>query len=244
MAVELKIEQLSKSFGSNQVLKALQLDVENVSNIAIIGPSGGGKTTLLRIIAGLEVADSGNLLINGVNQLSTDEKELQNLRAKKGFVFQSHSLFSHMTVLENITFPLIKLQNKSKAEAKQAAIDLLDRFGLVEHRNKLPEKLSGGQQQRVAIVRAIALDTKLMLFDEPTSALDPILTEEVLSMISELGDLGKEFIIVTHAIGFARDFSDYVLYIDQGKILEHGRDIIQNPQTDALKYFLSKVTKF
>lgn len=242
--MDLKIENLNKSFGTNHVLKDIQLDIQGISNIAIIGPSGGGKTTLLRIIAGLENADSGTLWINGENQLTSDEKKMQQLRAEKGFVFQSHSLFSHLTVLENITFPLIKLQHKSKEEAIKTAQELLERFGLMQHKDKLPEKLSGGQQQRVAIVRAIALDTKLMLFDEPTSALDPILTEEVLTMIAELGNLGKEFVIVTHAIGFARNFSDYVLYIDQGKIMEHGHDIIENPKTDELKYFLSKVTKF
>ncbi|MGL4663136.1 MAG: amino acid ABC transporter ATP-binding protein [Culicoidibacterales bacterium] len=242
--MELKIQNLNKAFGKNHVLKDIQLEIGDISNIAIIGPSGGGKTTLLRIIAGLETADAGELFIDEVNQLTNDERHLQKLRSEKGFVFQAHSLFSHMTVIENIIFPLVKLQHKSKEEAKKTAVELLERFGLCEHKDKLPDQLSGGQQQRVAIVRAIALDTKLMLFDEPTSALDPILTEEVLTMIAELGNLGKEFIIVTHAIGFARDFSDYILYIDQGKILEHGRDIIRNPQTDELKYFLSKVTKF
>lgn len=242
--MELSIRNLNKTYGENHVLKDLNIDIQNISNIAIIGPSGGGKTTLLRIIAGLEIADSGELIIDGVNQLTDDEKTLQQLRSEKGFVFQSHSLFSHMSVLENITFPLTKLQKIDKTEALKTANELLERFGLCEHKDKLPDKLSGGQQQRVAIVRAIALNTKLMLFDEPTSALDPILTEEVLTMIAELGDMGKEFMIVTHAIGFARDFSDYVLYIDKGKILEHGKDIIQNPKTDELKYFLSKVTKF
>lgn len=242
--MELSIQNLNKTYGENHVLKDLHIDIQNVSNIAIIGPSGGGKTTLLRIIAGLETADSGSLVIDGVDQITDDEKALQKLRSEKGFVFQSHSLFSHMSVLENITFPLTKLQKIDKTEALKTANELLERFGLWEHKDKLPDKLSGGQQQRVAIVRAIALNTKLMLFDEPTSALDPILTEEVLTMIAELGDIGKEFMIVTHAIGFARDFSDYVLYIDKGKILEHGKDIIQNPKTDELKYFLSKVTKF
>lgn len=242
--MELSIQNLNKTYGANHVLRDLNIDIQNVSNIAIIGPSGGGKTTLLRIIAGLESADAGTLLIDGVNQITSDEKELQQLRAEKGFVFQSHSLFSHMSVIENITFPLTKLQKIDKNEALKTAGELLERFGLLEHKDKLPDKLSGGQQQRVAIVRAIALNTKLMLFDEPTSALDPILTEEVLTTIAELGEMGKEFMIVTHAIGFARDFSDYVLYIDKGKILEHGKDIIQNPQTDELKYFLSKVTKF
>lgn len=242
--MKIEITDLNKSFGDNTVLKEIQLAVDNVSNIAIIGPSGGGKTTLLRIIAGLESADTGRLLIDGVEQLVKDAKQLQMLRSEKGFVFQTHSLFSHMTVKENIIFPLVKLKNISKNEAQKRADELLERFGLSVHSDKLPEKLSGGQQQRVAIVRAIALDTKLLLFDEPTSALDPILTEEVLTMISELSHLGKEFIIVTHAIGFARDFSDYVLYIDKGKILEHGKDIITHPKTAELTYFLSKVTKF
>lgn len=242
--MELNITKLNKSYCVNHVLKDVDLHVKDVSNIAIIGPSGGGKTTLLRIIAGLESAESGSVVIDGVDQFSEDAKTLRQLRAEKGFVFQTHSLFTHMSVLENITFPLIKLQNITREKAIQTAEELLERFGLIAHKRKLPEKLSGGQQQRVAIVRAIALNTKLMLFDEPTSALDPILTEEVLSMITELGDMGKEFMIVTHAIGFARNFADYVLYIDQGKILEHGKDIITNPKTDELKYFLSKVTKF
>lgn len=242
--MELNITKLNKSYGVNHVLKDVDLHVKDVSNIAIIGPSGGGKTTLLRIIAGLESAESGSVVIDGVDQFSEDAKTLRQLRAEKGFVFQTHSLFTHMSVLENITFPLIKLQNITREKAIQTAEELLERFGLIAHKRKLPEKLSGGQQQRVAIVRAIALNTKLMLFDEPTSALDPILTEEVLTMITELGDMGKEFMIVTHAIGFARNFADYVLYIDQGKILEHGKDIITNPKTDELKYFLSKVTKF
>lgn len=242
--MKLEIQNLSKSFAGKEVLKGLNLTIPAAKNIAIIGPSGGGKTTFLRILAGLEVAEEGQIILDEVSQNPKTAQAKRELMTKKGFVFQAHSLFTHMTILENITFPLVKLHQIPQIEAEETANELLSRFGLLEHAHKLPATLSGGQQQRAAIVRALALNTNLLLFDEPTSALDPILTEEVLTTIIELGMMGKEFIIVTHAIGFARDFADYVLFIDNGTIIEHGHDIIRNPKTSELKYFLSKVTKF
>lgn len=243
--MKLEFKGLSKQYENKKVLENIDLSLENVSKIAIIGPSGGGKTTLLRMIAGLETQTSGNIILNDVDYegLNTEKKKEAH-RATLGFVFQAHSLFSHMTVLENITFPQIKLQGKEKSEAELTACELLERFGLLEHKDKLPSKLSGGQQQRVAIIRAIAIDTKILLFDEPTSALDPVLTEEVLSMIAELNTLGKEFIIVTHALGFAKQFADYTLFVDSGKIIEAGSDIISNPTSPELTNFLSKVMKY
>lgn len=241
--MKLECINLTKKFGDVMILDAINLCVENVQSIAIIGPSGGGKSTLIRMIATLEDVTSGDLILNDclINDPTLDKNEF---RKKIGFVFQNNSLFTHMTVLENIVLPLTKIHHKSKDEAIKTATALLERFGLSDQMHKLPAKLSGGQQQRVAIVRAIALDTALLLFDEPTSALDPILTEDVLNTVSELKELNKQFIIVTHALGFAKKFADYILFIDEHRIVEHGPNILNDPQTDQLKYFLSKVTKY
>lgn len=241
--MKLECINLCKSYEGVCVLDDLNICIQDVQSIAIIGPSGGGKSTLIRMIATLENVTSGKLLINDI-LVNDPNLDLSSYRKKIGFVFQNNSLFSHMTVLENIVIPLTKIHHQTKTEAVQTATTLLERFGLLDQIHKLPSKLSGGQQQRVAIVRAIALDTELLLFDEPTSALDPLLTEDVLTTISELKDLNKQFIIVTHAIEFARKFADYTIFIDQNKIIEHGKDILDNPQTDSLKKFLSKATKF
>ncbi len=241
--MKLECQSLVKDFKDVRVLDDINLCIEGVSSIAIIGPSGGGKSTLIRMLATLETVTSGKLLLNDV-WVNDPQLNQTDYRKHIGFVFQNNSLFSHMTVLENIMMPLTKIHHMNKETALETTLNLLERFGLTDQKDKLPSKLSGGQQQRVAIVRAIALDTGVLLFDEPTSALDPILTEDVLNMVVELKALNKEFMIVTHALGFAKKFADYVIFIDEHKVIEHGPDILENPQTKQLQYFLSKVTKY
>jgi polar amino acid transport system ATP-binding protein len=236
--MRLELEQVQKNFASNKVLDGLNLDIEDHHIIGVIGPSGGGKSTLLRMIAGFESISSGSIYLNDINVGQDKEK----LHKKCGFVFQSHHLFLHLTVLENITLILEKVHHFSPGDAKVKAIKLLKKFGLEEHLAKKPEQLSGGQSQRVAIIRALAIEPEVLLFDEPTNSLDPILTYEVLETILELKREQKDFIIVTHEIGFVKEVADYIVFIHQGQIVEHGPvAIIENPVTAELDNFLSKV---
>ncbi|MGM0508754.1 MAG: amino acid ABC transporter ATP-binding protein [Fusobacteriota bacterium] len=222
-----------------KVLKGINIDLKEKHVIGIIGPSGGGKSTLLRLLAGLEEPTKGSIILNG---LEIKKDNLKEYHKEVGFVFQSHSLFPHLTVLENITVILEKIHKIDPKEAEKKAIYLLDEFGLIEHVNKKPSEISGGQSQRVSIVRSLAIEPEVLFFDEPTSSLDPVLTYDVLETINKLKEEKKDFIIVTHEIGFARDVADYILFIDEGKIMEHGTpDILGTPQTDSLKNFLSKV---
>jgi polar amino acid transport system ATP-binding protein len=222
--MKLHLDNLSKTYDKN-VLKDINLKVEDKKVIGIIGPSGGGKSTLLRILAGIEEADQGSIAING----SKISKENMNIYHKKiGFVFQNHSLFQHLSVLKN--------------EAEKKAKRLLKKFGLIEHIHKKPSQLSGGQSQRVSIVRSLSIDPDILFFDEPTSALDPILTFEVLETIIKLREEEKDFIIVTHEIGFAKEVADYIVFIDKGSIIEHGTaSILDTPKSPELIEFLSKV---
>lgn len=243
--MKINISNLTKSFGSQTVLQDLKLNLENVSSLAIVGPSGGGKSTLLRILAGLEVPQKGTIHIND-KELKFSHKNLQSHRKEIGVVFQAYNLFPHLTALKNITLPLVKVQGLKKEEAESRALELLQKFQLEEHSHKRPHQLSGGQQQRVAIVRAIALKAKLLLLDEPTSALDPILTSEVLDSILELRDEKKDLVLVTHEMGFARNVADHIIFVDKGIILEQGspEEFFNSPKTPELKEFLNKTLKY
>lgn len=243
--MRLDFTAIAKSFCGQQALSGINLKVPEFQCLAIIGPSGGGKTTLLRIIAGLTTPDSGELSINGV-QLDFDEQSLYAHRRSIGTVFQAYNLFPHLTALENVMLPLVKVHGLLPAAARETAMSLLERFHLVHHAGRRPAELSGGQQQRVAIVRAIAIKPRFLLFDEPTSALDPEMTAEVLDFIAELRGEGRELIIVTHNIGFARQVADQCLFIAAGETVETGpaAEMFANPQSDLLRNFLAKVLRY
>ena len=243
--MEINISNLKKIYGDQVVLDNLELDIQGVHSLVIIGPSGGGKSTLLRILAGLEIPEDGTITINN-KTMSFKENDLHNYRKTIGMVFQAFNLFPHLSAMDNITLPLEKVHKISVDEAHLRATTLLDRFQLGEHSHKYPSQLSGGQQQRVAIARAVALESQFLLLDEPTSALDPALTSEVLDSILELKREKKDLILVTHEMGFAKNVADYVLFIDSGKILESGEanTIFNNPKTPELKEFLGKTLKY
>ncbi|MGL6065064.1 MAG: amino acid ABC transporter ATP-binding protein [Fusobacteriaceae bacterium] len=242
--MKLKIENLIKKYEDNLVLDNLNLNIDNINSLVIIGPSGGGKSTLVRILAGLENPDSGKIKIND-EEIEYNEKSLSEYRKTIGLVFQAFNLFPHLTALENITLPLEKVHKLTSVQAEKKAISFLTRFGLKEHMNKKPGQLSGGQQQRVAITRAITLETKLLILDEPTSALDPALTSEVLDIISELKKEGKKIILVTHSMNFAKTVADKIIFVAEGKVIEEGgAEIIDNPKSEMLKLFLNKTLKY
>ena len=236
------IRDLKKSFGKNEVLKGIDLEIEKGDVICIIGPSGSGKSTLLRCLNLLEVPSEGQIIFEGDDL--TDKKTNLNLhRQKMGMVFQQFNLFPHMTVLENLTCAPVMLKKISKEKAEEKALSLLSRVGLGDKASAYPDKLSGGQKQRVAIVRALCMEPDVMLFDEPTSALDPEMVGEVLDVMKELAKEGMTMAVVTHEMGFAREVSNRVLFLDGGKIVEEGApaEIFGSPKSDRLKSFLAKV---
>ena len=243
--MRLKATNLCKSFGRQIVLKNVNLDLDEVHTLAFIGPSGGGKSTLLRIVAGLEKPDSGTLYLND-REIIYREKELMAHRRTVGTVFQAFNLFPHLTALQNITLPLEKVHQYNPAEARQVAAVILERFGLSEHGHKSPAQLSGGQRQRVAIARAISIKPKLLLFDEPTSALDPEMTAEVLEVIEELREEGRDLVLVTHQMGFAHRVADQIALLSGGEIIECGppKQVLDNPQSETTRQFLAKILKY
>ena len=230
-----------KSFGKLEVLKGINLDIEQGEVVVIIGPSGSGKSTVLRCMNYLEEPTSGDVIVDGMN-LNIKEN-INNVRAEVGMVFQRFNLFPHMTVLDNITLAPQKIRKVSKAEAEATAMELLKKVGLADKAGAYPEQLSGGQQQRVAIARALAMKPKVMLFDEPTSALDPEMVHEVLDVMKSLAEEGMTMVVVTHEMGFAKEVGTRVLFVDGGQILESGSpaDVFDNPQNDRTKLFLSKI---
>jgi polar amino acid transport system ATP-binding protein len=240
----MELNNINKSFNENLVLNDICLSQE-ITSLAIIGPSGGGKSTLLRIIGGLLPPDSGTLSFDG-NLVSFVEKDLLSYRKDISFVFQSKGLFEHLPALENVTLPLIHTLKMERQEAKTTAKRLFERFGLADTQGKYPSQLSGGQQQRIAIARSFAMKPKLMLLDEPTSALDPEYTAEVLDMLKELQEEGLKTIIVTHEMGFAKNACDTVIFLSGNKILEKGKSsqIFSEPKTDQLKSFLDKILEW
>ena len=243
--MKLNLKSINKKFDNTDVLKNINLDLQNKNSVAIIGPSGGGKSTLLNILAGYIEADSGEVTINN-HHLKNNEKFLKEYRKKVGIVFQAYNLFPHLTVLRNITLILEKVHSYSKKDANEKAVELLKQFQLEDQKDKKPGQLSGGQQQRLAIVRALSYDPEILFFDEPSAALDPALTSEVLDVIKELKDRNRDMIIVTHEMGFARQVADYILFIDNGRITEEGTpdEIFNNPKTEELKRFLDKILEW
>ncbi len=218
---------------------------ENFNTLAIIGPSGGGKSTLLRILGGLIPPTAGEVSFDG-SKISFAEKHLIQYRRKIGFVFQAKGLFNHLTARQNVILPLVNVHGYTKTDAETAADALLGRFGLSADRHKFPHELSGGQQQRVAIARAVVVKPRLLLLDEPTSALDPELTGEVLDMLNELGNEGLNIILVTHEMGFAKKACDKLMFIVDGRLVEHGdsEKLFTRPGTAELAAFLSKVLEW
>ena len=236
------VKNLKISFGSLEVLKGIDEHVSKGEKVVIVGPSGSGKSTFLRCINLLETPTQGEIWFDG--QLITDKKcDINKVRQKMGMVFQSFNLFPHLTVLRNITFAPMKLLGVSKAEAEERADALLARIGLLDKRLEYPARLSGGQKQREAIVRALAMQPKVMLFDEPTSALDPEMVKEVLDLIKQLAEEDMTMVIVTHEMGFAKEIATRVLFMDEGKVLEKNnpKEFFENPAHPRLKEFLSKV---
>jgi polar amino acid transport system ATP-binding protein len=243
--VKLALNQIVKRFDGHLVLGGVSLALEKVHTLALVGPSGGGKSTLLRIIGGLEYPDSGGLEINGEPVIFQEDALLRHRRTV-GTVFQSFNLFPHLTALQNITLPLEKVHARPPAEAEAIARQLLERFRLAGHAGKRPAELSGGQRQRIAIARAISSKPRLLLFDEPTSALDPEMSAEVLDAIQELREEGLDFILVTHEMGFARKVADQVAFLSEGRILEAGiaADVFESPSAEQTRAFLAKVLKY
>ena len=247
----LEVKNLSKSFGRLNVLKDISFEVEKGQVVAIIGPSGSGKSTLLRCINQLEKADGGLINVCGVSMLAPDDKgncvyappkTLRDIRLKIGLVFQNFNLFPHMNVLRNITEAPVRVLKMSKKDAEQKGLELLEKMGLKEKSNAYPCELSGGQQQRVSIARSLALNPDILFFDEPTSALDPELTGEILKVIRELADENMTMVIVTHEMAFARDVTNYVLFMDGGVIIEEGtpEDVFSNTSNERTKQFLQR----
>jgi polar amino acid transport system ATP-binding protein len=243
--MKLEIDGLGKSFGSQRVIDALSLSITDVRCLVLIGPSGCGKSTLLRILGGLEASDAGEVQVNG-EPLGRTENELLPYRRTIGTVFQAYNLFPHLTALENITLPLEKVHGRSPAKAREIAFEYLTRLRLEAHAGKTPAQLSGGQRQRVAIARALSIQPRLLLFDEPTSALDPEMTAEVLEVIAELRQEGRDLLLVTHQMAFARSVADHAVFMNGGKIVEDGAGaaLFDAPREEGTKGFLEKVLRY
>jgi polar amino acid transport system ATP-binding protein len=243
--MQIAVERVSKSFDGVPVLSDVRLSLSDCHSLTVVGPSGGGKTTLLRILAGLEIPDTGTVTVNG-RTLVYSEESLRSYRKSIGMVFQFYNLFPHLTALRNITLPLEKVHKYSQEEAEMRAMGLLKRFRLEDHAHKKPGQLSGGQQQRIALSRAMAIGPEFLVLDEPTSALDPEFTAEVLDMIRELRSEDTHLILVTHHMGFARSVSDYVVFVADGVIREQGPpvQVFDDPEDDQVRRFLDKILKY
>ena len=247
-----EIKDLKKSFNGVPVLRNISLSVKEGQTVSVIGPSGGGKSTLLRCATKLETVDGGSIAYDGRYMVQTDadgvvryapKEELRDICSTFGLVFQNFNLFPHFSVLQNLTDAPIHVLKTPKEEAEAQALELLDKMGLKNRADAYPHQLSGGQQQRVSIARALALRPKVLFFDEPTSALDPELTGEILKVIKQLAEEKMTMVIITHEMSFARDVSDHVIFMDGGIIVEEGdpHDVIENPQNTRTKEFLSRV---
>jgi len=237
----IEIQGLRKSFGSDEVLKGIDLSIGEKEVVVIIGPSGSGKSTLLRCMNHLEEPTEGEVVVDGITLSS--EANINKVREEVGMVFQRFNLFPHMTVLENIMLAPLRVKHIDPVQAEQTARELLARVGLAEKADAYPDNRSGGQQQRVAIARALAMHPKVMLFDEPTSALDPEMVGEVLDVMRALAREGMTMVIVTHEMGFAREVGDRLLFVDEGRIIEWGtpREVFEHPKEERTRIFLSKV---
>jgi len=241
----IKVENLSKKFGSLSVLKDINCEIQKGEVISIIGPSGTGKSTFLRCLNLLEQPSGGRIFIDGIDLLDKNTNVPQ-MRQRMGMVFQSFNLFAHLSVLENLTIGPVKLLGKSKEEAEEKGLELLKMVGLAEKADSFADELSGGQKQRVAIARCLAMEPEIILFDEPTSALDPTMVSEVLAVIRKLAKEGMTMAIVTHEMDFARDVSNRVFYMDEGLIYEEGapQQIFENPVKEKTRAFINRVRSF
>ena len=240
--VMISVRDLKKDFENVQVLKGIDIDINRGDVVCVIGASGSGKSTFLRCLNMLEIPTGGSIFFEGAD-LTNDKVDLNKHRQKMGMVFQQFNLFPHLTILENLTLAPVMLKKLTKAEAEEKALTLLTRVGLASRAKDYPNQLSGGQKQRVAIVRALCMDPDVMLFDEPTSALDPEMVGEVLDVMKTLAQKGMTMVVVTHEMGFAREVSNRVLFLDDGVIAEEGtpEEIFQNPKCERLQSFLAKV---
>ncbi len=238
----IKIKNLEKRFGKNEILKGIDLEIKKGEIIAIIGPSGSGKSTLLRCMNLLEKPSNGEVIFEGIS-LTKNINNINEIRQKIGMVFQNFELFAHKSVLENIILAPMKIKKTNYENAKEQAHELLKRVGLYDKKNEYPKRLSGGQKQRIAIARALAMNPDVMLFDEPTSALDPEMVKEVLDVIKELANEGMTMAIVTHEMNFAKEVADRVIFIDEGMILENAspKEVFENPKSERAKDFFNKV---
>lgn len=238
----IKVEGLKKSFGTNEVLKGINAEIHKGDVMVVIGSSGSGKSTFLRCLNLLEEPTQGHIIFDGVD-ISDRSVDINLHRRKMGMVFQQFNLFPHMTVLKNMIIGPVKLLKRSKEEATEEAMALLERVGLADRANAYPSQLSGGQKQRVAIVRALCMNPEVMLFDEPTSALDPEMVGEVLDVMKKLAKEGMTMVVVTHEMGFAREVGTNVVFVDNGVIVEQAppKEFFNNPKNERLKEFLSKV---
>ncbi len=236
------LQHVDKHFGALHVLRDINLDIPAGQVVVLLGPSGSGKSTLCRTINRLEPIDSGEIYLDGT-LLPEEGRDLAALRAEVGMVFQSFNLFSHKTILENVTLAPIKVRKKSKEEAQARAMELLERVGVAEQRDKYPAQLSGGQQQRVAIARSLAMEPRVMLFDEPTSALDPEMVNEVLDVMVSLAHEGMTMVVVTHEMGFARKAAERIIFMADGKIVEDTdpESFFSSPESERARDFLSKI---
>jgi polar amino acid transport system ATP-binding protein len=237
------VENVSKTFvGGVQAVKDFSAKIRRREVVVIMGPSGSGKSTLLRCLNGLEEPDSGTIIVDDI-PLDDNRKHRLEIRKEVGMVFQSFNLFPHLTALENVNLAQIRVRKKSQTEATKLSMELLNKVGIGEKSGNYPAQLSGGQQQRVAIARALAMMPKVMLFDEPTSALDPEMINEVLDVMKNLAREGMTMVVVTHEMGFAREVSDWVIFMDEGQIVETGtaEHFFKNPQEERTKLFLSQI---
>ena len=243
----IKVENLKKNFGALQVLDGISFELEKGKVLAVVGPSGTGKSALLRCLNYLEKPSEGKITIGNISADSKkiQKQEIYRLRAKTAMVFQNYNLFKNKTALQNIMEPMISVQGMEKKKAKEKAMEILQMIGLTEKRDSYPSQLSGGQQQRIGIGRAMAVEPEVMLIDEPTSSLDPELVGEVLSLLYKLAQNHMTMIISTHEMSFAKNIADKVIFLDQGKIIEEGEpeQFFTNPKTERAKQFLRKFIK-
>jgi glutamine transport system ATP-binding protein len=242
MSVIIQVKGLKKSFGTNAVLKGIDLDIHGQEVLVVIGPSGSGKSTFLRCLNLLEQPEEGDILIKGQSLMDT-KTNIQEIRTEVGMVFQRFNLFPHMKVIDNVMISPIQVRKWPAEKARQKAMELLKKVGLAEKANAYPDSLSGGQAQRVAIARALAMEPEIMLFDEPTSSLDPEMVGEVLAVMKDLAKENMTMIVVTHEMGFAREVGDRILFMEQGFIVEDGtpEELFDRPRQERTKAFLSKV---
>jgi len=238
----IQIQNVNKWFGEFQVLKEINLDVKPKEKIVVCGPSGSGKSTLIRCINRLEEHQKGTIIVDGT-EISEDTKNIEQVRAEVGMVFQQFNLFPHLSILDNCTLAPIWVKKMSKKDAEELALKQLEQVQILDQALKFPGQLSGGQQQRVAIARALCMKPKIMLFDEPTSALDPEMIKEVLDVMVNLAKQGMTMIVVTHEMGFAKEVADQMIFMDEGMIVEKAstKDFFANPKSERTKLFLSQI---